>query len=739
MAGAGKVALVAAIVVVALPALAQAQQPRRPAVTVVGPTTVELIADEQAQRLTWPLALRRGSDVKRLRAVIVAVRAGRTRNGAVSRAFEARATGSNPNLRLTLDVNLAPALRPATYNLLIELLRRGSGQRVARVRLGVVVPAAALSEPATAIVIRRTPWYLFGAPDVEPATVVVRETSRVSRLTQLGATTKQPPSTDDGPVSGMVSASLPENMDPGAREEFEVTASGDFPHERATGQLELDALELPAPVALSVEVRTRRERGALASVALLGLLAGWLTRTWLKRRQERGAAQLSALRLLGAVQDDLVQARDDDLIAELRAIETRLQAVLDRSPDAEEITAAVTAGNTSRTKAYEGLATRYATAKASVDAIAPVTATPWTLSLVATALQEVSAHVAAGKSALAQNDAATAEQAATAATATFASGVAEPLGDWRAAAADLCATLRGRPPLTAEQRTLLSPRIADACGAVDAMPEDRADRVALLSKAQSAGKKLRAVTAALPSATEVTVEAVRLRWGEQADAAAELDRLDIAAATARTALASLGGGDPAAIRGAAEELRALESAIAALVRAGAAEQHDLEKLIHEGHYGDVAARPDADAGDVPLGPQAALQRLVGSGRLGGFLGLAPEAAPAPGALAGLAVVSEGPAPAMPLPVGVRIARTRRQVAWTEALQTLLLGTVFVLLAYWLLADDFTGTSGELLGIFAWAYATDLTVDRLREALAPYATTLPAPQAPAEPPAPGTQP
>ena len=60
-------------------------------------------------------------------------------------------------------------------------------------------------------------------------------------------------------------------MKPGQRAEFAVTASGDFPDERAVGALELDARELTSPVAIPVEVRTRRERGAIAVVAMLGL------------------------------------------------------------------------------------------------------------------------------------------------------------------------------------------------------------------------------------------------------------------------------------------------------------------------------------------------------------------------------------------------------------------------------------------------------------------------------------
>src|SRR5262249_45719825 len=61
-----------------------------------------------------------------------------------------------------------------------------------------------------------------------------------------------------------------------------------------------------------------------------------------------------------------------------------------------------------------------------------------------------------------------------------------------------------------------------------------------------------------------------------------------------------------------------------------------------------------------------------------------------------------------------LARTLRQIAVAEAVQTVAIGLLFGLIAYAFYADQFVGTPKELIIIFFWAFSLDLTVARLIE-------------------------
>lgn len=76
-------------------------------------------------------------------------------------------------------------------------------------------------------------------------------------------------------------------------------------------------------------------------------------------------------------------------------------------------------------------------------------------------------------------------------------------------------------------------------------------------------------------------------------------------------------------------------------------------------------------------------------------------------------------PLGPLPplneVEMSLTRTWKEIGLAEFVQSLVIGLLFVLLAHVVYADKFVGTSGELIGIFFWAFGLDLTVAKVIEA------------------------
>ncbi len=66
-------------------------------------------------------------------------------------------------------------------------------------------------------------------------------------------------------------------------------------------------------------------------------------------------------------------------------------------------------------------------------------------------------------------------------------------------------------------------------------------------------------------------------------------------------------------------------------------------------------------------------------------------------------------------VQVSFKRTQRQLMIGEAVQTGAVGLLFALVAYTVYADQFIGTTKELIGIFFWAFSLDLTVAKLLDA------------------------
>jgi hypothetical protein len=79
----------------------------------------------------------------------------------------------------------------------------------------------------------------------------------------------------------------------------------------------------------------------------------------------------------------------------------------------------------------------------------------------------------------------------------------------------------------------------------------------------------------------------------------------------------------------------------------------------------------------------------------------------------------GASPAVPAAsfeeVRLSLTRTLTEIAIAEVIQTVAVGILFGLVAYATYAEQYVGTPKELIGIFFWAFGTDLTVAKLLEA------------------------
>jgi hypothetical protein len=69
----------------------------------------------------------------------------------------------------------------------------------------------------------------------------------------------------------------------------------------------------------------------------------------------------------------------------------------------------------------------------------------------------------------------------------------------------------------------------------------------------------------------------------------------------------------------------------------------------------------------------------------------------------------------PPPPAIRLKTDRRSLIVAQAVQTIILGLVLLVIGYALYAPHFVGTPSELSAIFLWAFAADVTVDAVLSA------------------------
>lgn len=145
-----------------------------------------------------------------------------------------------------------------------------------------------------------------------------------------------------------------------------VTLSGGFPIGKTKGTALISSPQMKTPVALSFEVRSRLWRGYIVLVMFVGLVLGFLTRTWARRRIELQEAQLKAIAVADTLERELGTRPDANFHDTVRPAVEALKIVI---RDGGDLTAAVTRANNALTAALNTLERDRAVAQSTLNSL----------------------------------------------------------------------------------------------------------------------------------------------------------------------------------------------------------------------------------------------------------------------------------------------------------------------------------------------------------------------------------
>lgn len=502
-----------------------------------------------------------------------------------------------------------------------------------------------------------------------------------------------------------------------------IVPVGEFPLGKTTGKFEISAPSLAAPLVVNYEVYARRHPGWIAFCAGIGMLAGWLVRIGLQRRRDINQARVTASEALAALNAGRQAINDADF---RQAIDTAITAL--RNAAAARDAAAVRKGAEDARKALSDAEAALGTRrKALADQILPFKTAlqpPWILPPVATG-PLASARVAVNSvvSKADAQDIRAANHAFTGEVKPAAIALANAASAWRQSAASYLVALSQSSPALADQ---------GAKNLVDAVAEWRkrfAARTNLVDiTAQDLNTELANTHAALDLARQI-VKDVRAGTVEMAGwvaksfvpPAKEPPFVALSRLAEEHAVASLGDLDdpePARPNPAARRRDEIDAWMAAFLSAAPPPINlkPVRDSLESGHW--VAAATAARA----------LVPLTGTSGAGTGLGLEDTSTPPPattgmpsaptarGTVLGTSLVGGGAAteglkapPVLTGSADERAALTRRSDT-AAFLQSAILFALFLGGAYTLYIGQWVGTGKEMLGIIAWAFATDLTAD-----------------------------
>jgi hypothetical protein len=686
-----------------------------PLVSLPDGVTYELAATTATTTVEIPLQPRQGVRPRHL-----AVRLVRVYRGGVQvprNAFTVAYRPGGPSLEVTARLDAVP--RPGTYSLRL-LVTRARPAESEPLEIQLTRPAGTLTAPST-MQVEHT-WLAWGRFLDRKPTLRLRETAGV-RLT--GVSIRQVESAT-GLVRPTQRSSGPAWTEIPARGEVEVPyrLDGRFPLGTSTRTLEVTAPQLEAPATITVEVRTRRHPAYILLAIAAGLLAGWLVRRVLTDRVTLGKARLRVLDLRGRLQRESNRHEDKPFRDALKQQVCDLDELQDGPSwdDPTALNSAVDRELDKLDKALEQLANDRAKVVGEDARFRTLLGYDWSLPSRAAAAVGVALDAAgAVAEALDGDDVTAARNALDTARRQLGQALRSTGGTWRSEILKKLEPLAGlEAPATSPAASLQEAATA-ARSAVRELPADPAsDPEALLRRLHDA----RVQVARLPDSGYRLQEAARsvVEVLKDADKREPVQKLDEVAARLTEELDRAGSSEehgdraPEAGDGAPEAalaalsryvpslLDALEKAIKAQLGAADAEvRRDISRLLDEGRFLAAAVRVAApesqffgEGDGQPAGAVLARWRS--------WMGRPTGAAPPP-----LVV----PAPVTPT---WKTERTRlaASVDTAKTVQTVLVAAVLAFLGYALFIGSFNGSVENLLQIFLWAFALDLTVETLLE-------------------------
>lgn len=187
--------------------------------------------------------------------------------------------------------------------------------------LRVLRPAAKLDLPQAYVAVQQVS--IFGGTSGIFPPIPVREVGGASGIHELAVRDISQRADFEKVTEARLSASSIA-VPAGKTSELHPTTNGVFRYGDNEGRLELFAPEMTEPVVMTYKLRARRSAAFIGVAAVAGMVLGWFSRVWLKRRQEYWEARTAADEVLDAIADVQTQYNDSTLRDELKVLAAAL-------------------------------------------------------------------------------------------------------------------------------------------------------------------------------------------------------------------------------------------------------------------------------------------------------------------------------------------------------------------------------------------------------------------------------
>ncbi|WPB77361.1 hypothetical protein KYC5002_51325 [Archangium violaceum] len=644
------------------------------------------------------------------------------------------APGQHPGI--SLEVQLAKLPQPGTYDVQLSL-RQGQEQQF--LKLQVLVPEARLRAQATPLV-ERVIGLLNGVEDT-PGLFTLSETSGRSRVTNLSIQPVTAATSGDTTLTGNLrfdtapgTPPVPVVIPPGGSADIRYTVSGDFPVGTAKGTVELLSPQLQTPLTVTYEVRTRRTVLWVPLLLVLGLLTGYLLRTWLKYQVELNEKRVAAEALRLKLEEERRLRPDPLYLASLAEVDAPLAQLqtLDVKGLSEQLPQVEQRFEAARAEFDK----RQTEARARLAEAEQLLSVAWSLPpSTQEAMGRGREALGASRKLLESNSVAAADQQLKSQLASLAQELREKLRTWRGAVDTQLARFDDAPlPLREEDQKTLSTQIEHLHDALRQIPLDAAqlELRAVLSGAHDARTMLINTEPQLRAQLLRILYGVRdvfdaggvplggleqelQEWSRPRNGTVEdelawlIDRSrPLERVLTQVTVARLGGTPEEATRGLIDQRRYVDLA-ALVVQHQQAEAHRGAPLLESFSepFGAPHDTPPPAAGmALPTVPAIPLVSFPESPR--GLLGALPEAL--------IRLLERVRQPAAPVSPAVGHALAFKALLRARAARTFIAGIGILAVGSFLFAGKFTGTAQDLAAVFIWGFTIDVSVDALVDVL-----------------------
>lgn len=541
------------------------------------------------------------------------------------------------------------------------------------------------------------------------------ETAGKSRVTRIVAKQVDLVPANDNVSDGELHFATPPDIPPFGEARVEPHLLGTFPLGVSRGTVKITAPELAEPVTVAIEVRAHRHPWLILLLIPGGLILGYLIRVGLQHQIERDQAKLKAADFGELLANEMRLHPDSVFVAAVTKILNALRAATVKGIAADIIVAVTQGQDALKTAATElnSLRDRTNTLVTSIgaltglgDSLPPGIARP---------LKEIDNIFADAIGDLKRDAVTAAAEKLNGIPKHISDSIAEPVSNWQTGLDFLLEELARENTLALLVRAETLPEITALRAVLASVsePENDAEKlktlVAAIHKTHGGAKNL---------ATRLTLRS-RARTGDIVDSLRALPLPDPKALEELSSATDKFGQDLAAcLQDPAASLAPLQKIFstldeawekALLAQIPAAEEGKKQNVRNHVKGRDYAAAAK-DVEDVVPNPRvaAATEDAVSSPAPGASetpeLALVPE-------MKRLMVVNTSPQ-AGDVRVSIDPVRTLAELARAKAAQTLLVGVVTTALGYFLFQEKFIGTPGDMVSIFGWAFAIDLSVEAL---------------------------